>query len=123
MRFWFVIEGGERDLRGVEELVGALFGNRIDEDAVSRAGDEVADVLVAGKRGHGFTVGRPRIEGSERLFGAGGVRIFQAFLVDALPGGHAALDGGLGCFGVGLGRLRWGWWPSAQLGTGFREGG
>jgi hypothetical protein len=35
--------------------------------------------------------------------------MFQVLLVDALPGGHAALDGGPGCFGAGLRRLGWDW--------------
>jgi hypothetical protein len=35
--------------------------------------------------------------------------MFQVVLVDALPGSHATLDGGPGCFGAGLGRLRWDW--------------
>jgi hypothetical protein len=31
--------------------------------------------------------------------------MFQVVLVDALPGSHATLDGGPGCFGAGLGRM------------------
>jgi hypothetical protein len=64
-RFWLVIQGDERDLRRVQELVGPLFGNRVDEYAVSRASDEVADVFITDKRGHGFAESRTGIVGCE----------------------------------------------------------
>ena len=41
--FWPVIQGDKRDLRGVEELIGPVLGDRFDENAVGYAGDEVAN--------------------------------------------------------------------------------
>ena len=51
------IQGGICHLGGVEETgsVGAPDG--VDEHGVGDAGDEIADVFVAGERGHGLTVG------------------------------------------------------------------
>ena len=49
--FLLVIQGGERDLRRIEKLVGPLLWNRVDEYALGYAGDEVADAALADKRG------------------------------------------------------------------------
>ena len=67
MRFRLVMEGGERDLRGVEKLVGPLFGNRTNEYAVGRASDEVSDAFKTGKRGHGFAVSGAGLVGGVAL--------------------------------------------------------
>ena len=65
-RFWLVIQGGERNLRRIQELIGPLFGNRVNEYAVSRASDEVADVFITDKRGHGFTESRTGTVGDRK---------------------------------------------------------
>ncbi len=57
------MEGAERDLGRVKELAAFLGGNGADENAVGGAGDEVADVFVTGKRGHGDAVSRARVLG------------------------------------------------------------
>lgn len=96
------MERGEGDLRGVEELVGPFFGNRVDENAVGRAGDEVADVFIAGERRHGAAVGRTGLVGGEDPRPVASVRASEVSLVGALPGSAAAPDGGLRLFGIGV---------------------
>ena len=44
------------DLGGVEESGSDGAGDGFDQHAVGYAGDEVADVLVTGERGHGLAV-------------------------------------------------------------------
>ena len=55
--FGLLLEGGEGDLGGVEELAGVSLLDGSQEDAVAGAGDEVADVLITGERGHGQAEG------------------------------------------------------------------
>jgi len=98
------MEGCERDLSSIEELVGPLFWNRVDEYAVGRAGDEVADAFIIGKRGHGFAVcGAGLVGGEKHVYAAAGGSL-KICIEGALPGGAAMFDGGPGLFGVGLER-------------------
>ncbi len=55
--FWLVVDGGQSN-PGVGQVVRGIG---VDDDAghgrVVDAGDEVADVLVSGERGHGLEIG------------------------------------------------------------------
>ena len=55
-----------------EKLVGLSAVDGADGDAVGGAGDEVADILVAGERGHGGAIGLFRVEHGEDVAVAGG---------------------------------------------------
>lgn len=57
MVFWLEAKGAERDLGGIEQLAAFNGVDGPDDHALSGAGDEVADVLVAGEVGHGVAVG------------------------------------------------------------------
>jgi len=61
------MEGGERDLGGVEKLVCPLLRDGLNEDAVGGAGDEVADIVVAGQGGHRLAEGGASQEGGDDL--------------------------------------------------------
>lgn len=100
LRFWLVMEGGERDLSSVEELVGSLLRNRLNEDAMCRAGDEVADTFITGQRGHGFAVSGAGLVGGEDRVRAAPFRTLHVRIVGALPSGAASLDGSPGLLGV-----------------------
>lgn len=94
-------ERAEGDLRGIEEF-GALDGvNDVDEHSISDAGDEVADVLVAGQIGHGAAIGLV----SEFIGIVVADFLFPALLERAFAGRAAALDGGVagGWIGQGFG--------------------
>jgi len=104
LRFRLLFKRTERDLRRVEKLGGLLFGNLVNEDAVGRAGDEVADAFIIGKRGHGFAVcGAGLVGGEKHVYAAAGGSL-KICIEGALPGGAAMFDGGPGLFGVGLER-------------------
>src|SRR5271157_742051 len=96
------MEGAERDLRRVEEPAAFLGGNGADEYAVGRAGDEVADVFVTGKRGHGDAVGRARVLG--RKVSVAALLVFPIAIVhrgfEGAPPGVAATLEGLGAGGI-----------------------
>jgi len=49
-------EGTECNLRGIEELVGTPVLKCVNENPVGDAGNEIANTLMTGKRGHGFAV-------------------------------------------------------------------
>jgi len=89
--FGLLLEGGEGDLGGVEELAGVSLLDSSQEDAVTGAGDEVTDILIAGKRRHGQAEGY----GGAAL---GGVEVFgslQGRSVNLYPGLVAEGDGGV----------------------------
>ena len=100
MRFRLVMEGGERNLRSIEKLVGPVLWNRLDEYAMGGASKEVSDAFITGKRGHGFAVSGASLVGGVALVGIAPFCAFHVRIVGALPCGAATLDGGLGLFGV-----------------------
>lgn len=123
--FGFAGQGGEGDLGGVKELGSHFVLEGSQEYAVAGAGDEVADVVIAGERRHGEAVGF----GGAAL---GGVYV-SGFLerrgVNLLPGLGAVGDGGVveggmkGCFRVfGDGR-RDGLDHGGSSGAGFSDRG
>ena len=83
-------------MRGVEKLVGSLLRNRFDEDAVRRAGDEVADVVKAGQRRHGFAVGGGGTTRGDDPSHFVIALFIQKGIEGTLPSGAATLDGGAG---------------------------
>ena len=97
-------EGGERDPSRVQKLVAHLLGNRPNEYAVGRAGDEVANVFLTGQRGHGFAVSGAGVMGGEGPVHAAAFGAFQVCVVGALPGGAATPDGGAGLLVAGVER-------------------
>src|ERR1035438_2137085 len=103
-RFWLVIQGGERNLRRIQELIGPLFGNRVDEYAVSCASDEIADVFITDKRGHGFAESRTGIVSCENHRELAPVLAFHVQIVDTLPCGAATLECDPAFFAVGAKR-------------------
>jgi hypothetical protein len=113
------MERGKRDLRGVEELVGPLLGNCLDEDAVGRASEEVADAFITGKRGHGFAVSRAGLVGGEDLVRAAPFRSLHVCIVGSLPGGAATLDSGSGLLGVGIDYWQRNGFDEGKFGCGF----
>ena len=119
MLFWLEMEGGKRDLSGVEELVGSLLGNRLDEDAVGHASDEVTDVFITGKRGHGFAVNGTGLMGGEDRVRAAPFRSPHVRIVGALPGGAATLDGGSGLFVVEVERRQRNGFDESEFDCGF----
>ena len=102
-RFGLVMEGAERDLRRVEELAAFLVGNGADEYAVGRASDEVADVFVSGKKGHGVAVSRARVLGrvDSVLVFVVPIAIVDIGFVGAAPSVAATLER-LGARGIGV---------------------
>lgn len=50
-------EASEGDLGGVEQVAGGFFADGINEQSLDDAGDEGADVIAAGERGHVVAVG------------------------------------------------------------------
>ena len=102
-RFRLVMEGAERDLRRVEELTAFLVGNGADEYAVGRAGDEVADVFVSGKKGHGAAVSLSRVNGREDSVAVFvvSIAIVHIGFEGASPGIAATLER-LGARGIGV---------------------
>lgn len=74
-------EDGEGGLGGVEEAGGFDGLDGADEDAVGGAGDEVADVLEAGERGHGVAIVGGGVAGGEDAVAAAGYGGF----VDGVP--------------------------------------
>ena len=93
-------EGIEGDLGGVDEPSAYFGGNGANEDAMGRAGDEIADALVAGEQGHGVAVGFPGFNGREDL----------VWLVIPFDGHHVGVEGALPC-------------GAATAESGFRAGG
>ena len=104
--FRLTIDGGEGHLCGVEEFAPGRIKDCVNEHAVGGAGDEVADVLVAGKRGHGLAVGFIGVD----------VCIWQDLAIDCLR--FQGASPGIGAAGNGrvlksrLGRVGdgWGYW-------------
>ena len=107
LRFRLAREGGERDLCRVQKLVRPLLRNGVDENAVGRTSDEVADALVAGKRRHGFAISFVRVVCCNNLGGGVLASIYQHRFVAALPSSTAMLDGDPGLFGLGLEGRDW----------------
>jgi hypothetical protein len=69
-----VVQSGERKFCGGKELVTFLLRDEVVDDGKTNASDEVADVFIAGKIGHGEEVG---------FFGRSFCSVF-AFVVGAL---------------------------------------
>jgi len=90
-----------RDLGGVEEPGSVGAGDGAEQHAVRCAGDEIADVLVAGERGHGVAIGGSGIFGGIvppfAAFGGGFER----------AGVGAAAEGDGWVVGSGAGVVRW----------------
>ena len=89
---------GERDLCGIEKpgALSAIEG--AEENALGDAGDEVADVVVADERGHGFSKG-----GGGALGGSGfGLIDGDVDLEGAVECVAAAGDGVVGVGGLGF---------------------
>ena len=62
--FGLTLPGSQGDLGCVEKLRTAVLGKNTGNDAVGHTGDEVADVVVAGKQRHGIEVGGGRLDAS-----------------------------------------------------------
>src|SRR5271157_2590388 len=84
-------ERGVRDLGGIEKLGAGFLLDGTDEQPVSDAGDEVADVLLAGEWRHGASIGEACFAVSMTI-----VLSFGNFrLVNALPDAIAVSDDGV----------------------------
>ena len=82
--------------------MAALFRrNGAEEDAVRRAGDEVADAFVAGEQGHGVAIGFGSGPGGRDIVLVVVIRIALAGFEGALPGSAAAAGSGFGVGGIG----------------------
>jgi hypothetical protein len=96
LRGWFesrrlVADGADGDFCNRDEASCVAGANGVNDQSVADAGDEVADVLVAGERRHGALVGLVgRFPGGVIAFAF--VNIGQFLVVDALPCAVAALD-------------------------------
>ncbi len=64
---WLTPKSAVGDLGGVEKPGAVRAADGADEHAMGGAGDKVADVAGAGKRGHGFAVGLFGFDGGNRL--------------------------------------------------------
>jgi hypothetical protein len=90
-----VIEGAERNLSRIQKLAAFVGVDGSDEDAVGGAGDEVADALLAGEKGHGVAEGLGRIAGGiDGVSVSAGAGVHVGF-VGTAPGGAAAAEGSL----------------------------
>jgi hypothetical protein len=99
--FRFEAEGADGDLGGIKKLGGLDGMDAAGDGAVGDAGNEVANVLVAGEFGHGGLV---LLVGA--LLGVEVAALFvAAFLEREVAGVAAALNGGgaLGWCGGGFG--------------------
>jgi len=114
------LEGCESDLGGVEELVCLLLWNRINEDAVGYAGDEVTNVFAADEWGQGLAVGGTCALGCDSFVVFVAWLASQVCLIGAPEGRGAALDGGLGLFGGGVDRWLRNGLDVGGVGCGFR---
>ena len=95
--FWLVSEESERELRGVEELAGAIGGDGVDEDAVTHAGNEVANALIPVEQRHGPAVGlSPVAPGQDFIDRVVFFERVQIGLDGALVGRAASADGDAG---------------------------
>ena len=69
-----VLEGSASDLGCVEEPCAVRIADRADEHSVGDAGDEVADVIGAGERGHGPAIGDGAVGGGKNEAPGAGLR-------------------------------------------------
>jgi len=109
LRFRVATKGCERDLGRVQERAALLGRNGADEDAAGRAGNEVADAVVAGELGHGVAVSLGRFLGCVELVESAWRGVFHEGIERALPGGTATFERGPGGFGLGADGKRRGW--------------
>lgn len=79
----------EGDLGGVEELAAVFRFDGAEEHAVAGASDEVADILIAGERGHG------------QAKGFGGTALGGVHVIGLLHGRRVNLSPDLGAKGDG----------------------
>ena len=92
--FRLALEGAERNLGGIEEVVALVDFDCADEDAMGDASDKGLDVLVAGEKGHGFAKGHlAGPAGPDFDVTLSGVRLHIG-VVGTVVGGHTALEGG-----------------------------
>ena len=90
--FWglgLAADRAERDLGGIEELGALLAHDYVEEHGMGGASDEIADIFIAGERGHDIAVGFVGVDGGNCLVFA----TCQFLPVDALPNLQAAGDG------------------------------
>ena len=88
----FRANGGDGNFGSGQEAFRVAGSDCVNDESVGDAGDEVADVLVAGERRHGAAI--------RLVAGFGGwvsafvfVDVGEFFVVCALPGAVAAIDG------------------------------